>query len=87
MMVRALHSVRIEVILDVVYNHEAGNLELPVGDVWGEARLVLPADLAGRSRNLLTGEDVETTGGDRGAALALSDAVRHAPVAMLRLEA
>jgi (1->4)-alpha-D-glucan 1-alpha-D-glucosylmutase len=63
------------------------NLELPVGEVWGEARLVLPADLAGRYRNLLTGEDVETTGGDRGAALALSDAFRYAPVAMLRLEA
>jgi hypothetical protein len=38
------------------------NLELPVGDVWGEARLVLPADLAGRYRNLLTGKAVETTG-------------------------
>jgi hypothetical protein len=63
------------------------NLELPVGDVWGEARLVLPADLAGRYRNLLTGEAVETTGADRGAALALSDAFRHAPVATLRLKA
>jgi hypothetical protein len=56
------------------------NLELPVGDVWGEARLVLPADLAGRYRNLLTGEAVETTGGDRGAALALSDAFTGTPL-------
>ena len=59
------------------------DLELPVGDVWGNARLVLPPDLAGRYRNVLTGEVVETRSDAGIAGLALSDAFAHVPVALL----
>ncbi len=59
------------------------NLELPVGDVWRETRLVLPPDLAGRYRNLVTGEVLEATAEPGAATLRLSDAFGHCPVACL----
>ena len=59
------------------------NLEMPVGDVWGEARLPVPDDLGGTYRNLLTGQIVTAASVDGGAALKLADAFRHCPVALL----
>ena len=59
------------------------NLEMPVGDVWGEARLRMPEDLRGTYRNLLTGETIDATTQDRGVTLRLADAFRHCPVALL----
>jgi len=59
------------------------NLELPVGDVWGEARLLLPPDLAGRYRNCLTGEVLQARGEDPVSNLRLAGAFRHCPVACL----
>ena len=59
------------------------NLELPVGGVWGEARLLLPPDLAGCYRNLLTAEEIETPAHQGAPTIRLSDALGHCPVACL----
>jgi (1->4)-alpha-D-glucan 1-alpha-D-glucosylmutase len=59
------------------------NDEMPVGDVWGEAKLLLPDDLGGTYRNLLTGDSTTARANEGGAGLKLADAFRHCPVALL----
>jgi (1->4)-alpha-D-glucan 1-alpha-D-glucosylmutase len=62
------------------------NLEMPVGDVWGEARLFLPPSPAGHYRNMVTGEVVEAVTEADVPALRLRDAFRDCPVACLLAE-
>jgi (1->4)-alpha-D-glucan 1-alpha-D-glucosylmutase len=59
------------------------DLEPPVGSSWGDSTLALPDDLLGGYVNVLTGETVETRGGDRRGTLALADALAVCPVALL----
>ncbi len=62
--------------------------QLPLGEpVWGDTRLQIPADLAGRKwRNIFTGEAIETTGADSASTLAASRLFADFPVALLLSE-
>ena len=57
-------------------SHLARAGSFPLGDAWGESRF----DVAGRWRNLFTGEELEEK------SLALADVFRRFPVAVLELE-
>jgi (1->4)-alpha-D-glucan 1-alpha-D-glucosylmutase len=59
------------------------NLELPIGDVWGTSTIRLSDDLAGRYRNLATGETLAAHKDEAGTSLALSEVLRECPVALL----
>jgi (1->4)-alpha-D-glucan 1-alpha-D-glucosylmutase len=61
---------------------------LPLGrEYWADTRLPLPAALAGRYRNVFTGERVETEDTGHGAGLALGAVLTSFPLALLAREA
>ena len=55
----------------------------PLGDVWGDTELRLPADAPAEYRDLLTGRAVRTHDRDGRAAMRLADALAVVPVAVL----
>ena len=60
---------------------EPESAAMPRGDVWGTTLLRLPPEAPQRWRNVLSGELVDARGAG---GLALADALRDAPVAILR---
>jgi (1->4)-alpha-D-glucan 1-alpha-D-glucosylmutase len=60
-----------------------GRTEMPVGEVWGEGRLLLPESAAGGVyRNLFTGETLSVSVADGRSYVALADVFRRFPVAV-----
>ena len=79
-------TVILAVAARLVAARTAGRIEPPIGAVWSDTRLILPAELgAVRYRDVITGAVIPTVpaGSANGSALALDRALAELPVALL----